>query len=36
MPSESLDGSVAVMVTIGWVLIALSAGGVSFMKRDVR
>jgi len=36
MPKESLDGPVAALVTIGWILVALFAGGASFMNRDVR
>ncbi|WP_091226562.1 hypothetical protein [Microbacterium sp. 3J1] len=35
MPEDSLDGSVAAFVTAGWVVAALLAGGVAFMKRDV-
>lgn len=34
--SDRLDGPIAVLVTTGWVLCALVAGGVSFIKRDVR
>lgn len=36
MPSESLEDSVAVLVAIGWVLIAILAGGVTFLRRDVK
>lgn len=34
-PEESLDPSVAVLVTIGWVLTALVTGSVTFLRRDV-
>lgn len=34
-PQHSLDPSVAVLVAVGWVLAALLAGGVSFLRRDV-
>jgi hypothetical protein len=36
MPEDPLDRSLAVWVTAGWVLVALLAGGVSFLKRDVK
>ena len=36
MPEDRLDGWQARGVTAGWVLLALLAGGVSFMKRDVK
>lgn len=35
-PEHGLDASVAALVTAGWVLGALVAGGVSFLRRDVR
>lgn len=35
-PEDRLDHSLAVWVTAGWVLVALLAGGVSFLKRDVK
>lgn len=34
-PHESLDGQVAALVAGGWVLAALTAGGIAFMMRDV-
>ncbi len=36
MPHESLDGPIAALVAGGWVLVALAAGGITFMMRDVR
>ncbi|MFJ2553546.1 hypothetical protein [Microbacterium sp. NPDC087591] len=33
---HALDSSFAVLVTAGWVVVALVAGGVSFLKSDVR
>lgn len=35
-PEARLDTALAMWVTAGWVLVALGAGGVSFLKRDVR
>lgn len=35
-PDGRLDNALAVGMTAGWVLVALLAGGVSFLKRDVR
>lgn len=34
-PGESLDPPAAVLVTIAWVLTALTAGSVTFLRRDV-
>lgn len=36
MPDDRLDSSVAVLLAAGWVLVALLAGGISFMRRDVK
>lgn len=34
-PQDRLDSSMAVLVAAGWVLLALLAGGASFLNRDV-
>lgn len=35
LPADRLDDPLAVVVATGWVLLALGAGGVSFVHRDV-
>lgn len=35
MPPERIDSVVAALVAVGWVAVALAAGCVCFMKRDV-
>nr|WP_201471340.1 hypothetical protein [Microbacterium hydrocarbonoxydans] len=35
-PGDTLDGSAAVAVATGWLLVILAAAGVTFMRRDVR
>lgn len=35
-PSEGLDSASAVLVSAGWVLLVLVAGGISFLRRDVK
>jgi hypothetical protein len=35
-PEDALDTSLAVLVAAGWVLVALAAGAVAFLKRDVK
>lgn len=36
LPDAGLDTSVAVLVTVGWMLAALLIGGFCFMRRDVK
>lgn len=36
MPEDCLDSSLAVLVAAGWVVLALVAGGATFLNRDVR
>jgi hypothetical protein len=35
-PEDALDTPLAVLVAAGWVLAALAAGAVMFLKRDVK
>ncbi|KJQ54171.1 hypothetical protein [Microbacterium sp. SA39] len=36
MPEDSLDNALAALVTAGWVMAALLAGAVTFLRRDVK
>lgn len=35
-PADTLDGSAAVVVATGWLVVILIAAGVTFLRRDVR
>jgi len=35
VPGHDLDGGLAALISAGWVLVVLLAGGVSFLRRDV-